>query len=138
MRHIHIDYQGTDLNFQGASRLAKDVAMENQMREPTILAWHRGGGQTTTPYYDGANPETWWEKYGAGNGGKLEIHVGDEYGFIMMDTRGFEELGEMPLRNLTDSEGNEYLCLTPLLGKQASQPTAEACSLLDSWNADQN
>jgi hypothetical protein len=39
---------------------------------------------------------------GAGNGGKLEICVGDDFQFVMMDARGYETLGEMPLRNLSD------------------------------------
>ena len=70
MRNVHIDYHGPDHGFQAASLLAKDVAKENQMQEPTIISWHRDRRLGGTPaYYDGANPETWWEKYGEGNGG---------------------------------------------------------------------
>ncbi len=138
MRNVHIDYQGPDQGFQAASLLAKEAAKDNQMKDPTIIAWHRSGrlGETL-PFYDGADPETWWEKYGEGNGGRLEVDVGDDYQFIMMDTRGFETVGDMPLRNLTDRDGNQYLCFTPLQGMDSSVPRQEACTLLDGWMADQ-
>jgi hypothetical protein len=138
------------------------------MKDPTIMAWHRSSrlGEMP-PYYDGANPETWWEKYGEGNCGKLEVSVGNEYAFVMMDTqdfetvgqmplrnlsdesgnpylcytpllaRGFETVGDIPLRNLTDRDGNQYLCFTPLQGRDSTEPKQEACTLLDGWLADQ-
>lgn len=138
MQNVHIDHEGTDLDFSSASRIATDAAKANQMKDPTIVSWHQQHSpQDALPYYDGANPETWWEKYGTGNGGKLEVSVGDEYQFIMMDAGGFERLGEMPLRNLSDSQGNQFLCYTPILGKGSSKPTAEACTQLDGWAADQ-
>jgi len=137
MKNLHIDYQGDALNFQSASLLAKGVARQNQMQEPTIMAWHRSGEHATPPLYDGADPDTWWAKYGAGNGGRLEVSVGDDFQFIMMDARGYETLGEMPLRNLADEQGNQFLCYTPMLGKTSNQPTAEACTTLDGWLADQ-
>lgn len=134
MQNIHIDYQGDPLNYRNASRLAKAIAKENEMKEPTIISWHR---HDMSPYYDGADPETWWEKYGEGNGGRLEVSVGDDYQFIMMDTGGFETVGEMPLRNLSDASGNQYLCYIPLLGKGSRTPTPDACTYLDGWLADQ-
>jgi hypothetical protein len=137
MRNVHIDYQGDTLNFQSASLLAKGIARENLMQDPTIMAWHQSNDEAMPPIYDGADPNTWWAKYGAGNGGKLEVCVGDDYQFVMMDTRAFETLGEMPLRNLSDSQGNQYLCYTPLLGKTSNKPTPEACTPLDDWLADQ-
>ncbi len=136
MRNIHIDYRGRPLDFQSASLLAKDIARENHLQDPTIMAWHRHSSPVT-PYYAGANPDTWWEKYGEGNGGKLEISVGDDYQFVMMDARGFETQGEVPLRNLSDGHGNQYLCYSAGLSKDSSFPTLEACSLLDGWAADQ-
>ncbi len=137
MRNVHIDYQGTRLDFLGASQLAKETARENNMQDPTIMAWHRHDSEGMLPYFDGADPDTWWEKYGTGNGGRLEISVGDDYCFILMDARGYETLGEMPLRNLVDEEGNQYLCLTPVLGKTESRPNAAACTHLDGWLANQ-
>jgi hypothetical protein len=137
MRNLHIDYRGSDRSFQAASLLAKNAAMENQIKDPTIIAWHQKSTLGDTPHYEGANPETWWEKFGEGNGGILEISVGDDFQFIMTDARGYETLGEMPLRNLTDSEGNEYLCYTPLQGKESSVPKKDACAPLDDWVADQ-
>lgn len=137
MRNIQINYPGGALNFQSASILAKSIARENEVQEPTIISWHRHSNQSMSPYYDGANPDTWCEKYGEGNGGELEVNVGDEYQFVMMDTQGYETLGEMPLRNLSDDSGNQYLCYTPILGKTSRKPTPEACTYLDEWTADQ-
>lgn len=137
MRNVHVDYRGDPLNFQSASLLAKGIARENQMQEPTIMAWHRNHDRVMPPVYDGADPDTWWAKYGAGNGGRLEVCVGDDYQFVLMDARGYETLGEMPLRNLSDAQGMQYLCFTPMLGKASSKPTQEACIALDGWLADQ-
>jgi len=137
MRNVHIDYQGDTLNFQSASLLAKGIARENQMHDPTIMAWHQSNDEAVPPIYDGADPDSWWAKYGAGNGGKLEVCIGDDYQFIMMDARAYETLGEMPLRNLSDGHGNEYLCYTPMLGKVSNNPTQEACTMLDGWAANQ-
>ncbi len=137
MRNVHIDYQGSALDFQSASLVAKDIARENQMEDPTIMAWHQSTDQVVPPYYDGADPDTWWAKYGSGNGGHLEVCVGDDYQFIMMDARGYEKLGEMPLRNLSDDQGNQYLCHTPMLGEDTGKPSPAACVQLDGWAADQ-
>jgi hypothetical protein len=137
MQNVHIDYQGAALDFQHASQMAQKTALENDMQQPTIMSWHRHRDDSMAPYYDGANPESWWEKYGEGNGGKLEISVGDEYDFVMMDTKEYETLGREPLRNLSDTEGNQYLCYTPILGMVTSKPNPDACILLDGWLADQ-
>ncbi|WP_346380536.1 AF1514 family protein [Acidithiobacillus sp.] len=83
------------------------MVKENQMLDPTIMAWHKGSAQRMPALYDGAYPETSWAKCGAGNGGKLEVNVGNDHQFIMMDTGGYEKLGEMPLRKLSDRQGNE-------------------------------
>jgi hypothetical protein len=137
MQNIHVDYQGATLDFQDASLLAKKIAFENEMQQPTIMSWHMHSDDSMAPYYEGANPDSWWEKYGEGNGGKLEVSVGDEYAFIMMDTNDFETVGQMPLRNLSDESGNQYLCYTPILGRVTNTPSAEACIVLDGWLADQ-
>lgn len=131
MQNAHIDYQGAALDFQGASLLAKNFARENQMQDPTIMAWHRHGGPATPPYFDGADPDTWWEKFGTGNGGGMEVSVGDDYQFIIMDASDYEVVGDVPLRNLSDGQGHEYVCYTSLLGKSSDKPTREACTQLD-------
>jgi hypothetical protein len=136
MKQIRVAYQGTGLDLESASRLAKEVARENQMQDPTVMSWHQCI-HPEIPYYEGADPDTWWEKYGSGNGGQLEVCLGDAFQFVLMDTRGYEQLGEIPLRNLADGLGNQFLCYTPLLGKFTAEPTIEACTHLDGWAADQ-
>jgi hypothetical protein len=135
MKNVHIEYRGGPLDFQHASLMAREIALK-EMQQPTIVSWHQDSNQHMSPYYDGANPDSWWEKYGAGNGGELEVSVGDEYEFVMMDAKDYETLGRMPLRNLSDA-GNEYLCYTPILGMVTNKPNPEACTELDGWLADQ-
>jgi Domain of unknown function (DUF5619) len=137
MKNIQVVYRGDALDFRHASLLAQDIARENAIQQPAIVSWHQHSNQHMSPYYDGANPDSWWEKYGEGNGGKLEVSVGDEYDFVMMDTQGYETLGRMPLRNLSDAAGDQYLCYTPILGTVTNKPTPEACMVLDGWLADQ-
>lgn len=138
MRNIHIDYHGPDEGFQTASHLARKAAMNSQMQDPTIISWHRSGRLgANPPAYEGANPETWWEKFGEGNGGTLEVSVGDDYQFIMMDAHGYETVDDIPLRNLMDNAGNQYLCYTSAQGKDVALPRLEACVFLDGWLADQ-
>ncbi len=87
---------------------------------PASVAWHQSRAPGEMPHYEGANPDAWREKYGAGSGGWLEVSMGDDYPCIMMDARGYETVGALPLRNLKDSEGNRSLCCTPLTGSPCS------------------
>lgn len=137
MRNIRVEYHGDDHNFQGASLLAKEAAKQNQMRDPTIMAWHENSVEGMAPYFDGADPATWWEKYGIGNGGNLEVSVGDHYRFIMMDARAYEQLGDIPLRNLADAEHNQYLCYPPKQDKLSEKTSLEGCTQLEGWAAHQ-
>lgn len=138
MRNAHIEYPGSDLTFESASLLAKNFARENRMQDPTIMAWHHSTDQQDMPpAYDGANADTWWAKYGAGNGGMLEVCIGEDYQFILMDARAFEKLGDVPLRNLADDQGNQYLCHTPVEGKVTDKVLPQSCAQLDGWAADQ-
>lgn len=138
MKNVHIEDRGERPDFQRASRLAREAAVKYlMMQQPTIVSWHQRSNQHVSPYYEGAKPDTWWEKYGSGNGGELEVSVGDEYEFILTDARDYEGLGRMPLRNLSDRAGNQYLCYTPILGTVSNTPTPEACTELDGWAADQ-
>lgn len=137
MKNVHIEDRGGRPDFQRASHLAREAAVKYLMQQPTIVSWHQRSNQHMSPYYDGANPDSWWEKYGAGNGGELEVSVGDEYEFILTDAQDYEGLGRMPLRNLSDGAGNQYLCYTPILGTVTNTPDPEACTELDGWAADQ-
>lgn len=136
MQTVHIAYPGSDLTFAKASQLAKSAARENQMLDPAIIAWHQHSNHAMSPSYDGANPASWWEKYGEGNGGGLEISVGDEFDFVMMDARGFDTIDQLPIRNLVAEDGQEYICLASLLGDQCA-PIESACVPIDEWAANQ-
>ncbi len=136
MDTIRIEYQGTDLNYAKALQVAKGAAMEQRIQEPAVLAWHQRSSHAMSPSYEGADPNSWWEKYGVGNGGRLEISVADEFDFVVMETRGFETVDQLPIRNLVAQDGQEYICLTPMLG-DANSPNAHACIPLDEWAADQ-
>lgn len=137
MKNIHVDYRNGKPDFAHASQMAIEAAMNDDLHEPTIVSWHQRSTDRVSTYYDGADPHTWWEKFGAGNGGEIEVSVGDEYDFVLTDAEGYETLGPMPLRNLSDAAGNEFLCYTPILGEKNKTPNADACTELDSWTADQ-
>lgn len=134
MRSIHVDYPDLGLTYKHARFLAWDAARHDRMQDPTVMAWHTRYGMS--PSFEGGDPQTWWEKYGEGNGGRLRISVGDEFDFVMMDTQSYETVDHLPLRNLQDREGRQYVCYTPILGDSAT-PTPEACYPLDDWTADQ-
>ena len=136
MRNLHVDYPDSDLSYLRASVIAKDAACEGEMLEPTIMAWHRNSSQEMSPTFEGGSPDSWWAKFGEGNGGALEVDVGDDYQFVLMDARGYETLGDFPLRNLHDGAGIEYICLTPMLD-DTNTPRRDACTPLDDWLADQ-
>lgn len=136
MQHIRIDVTGRELDYAEASRLARAAARENRLLEPAIISWHQHGSDRMSPYYDGADPSSWWAKYGEGNGGRLEVSVGEQFDFVLMDSRGFESVDELPLRNLTDEEGNEYICIAPMLGEDCA-PIDRACVPIDEWAANQ-
>ena len=136
MQNLHIDYPGTDLNFAKASLLAKQAARENHIHNPAIIAWHQHSTHAMSPSFDGANHDSWWEKYGTGNGGHLEVSVGSEYDFVMMESGGFETVGELPVRNLVAEDGKEYICLTPMLGDRCAS-IEQACIPIDEWAANQ-
>ncbi len=137
MQTVHIDYPGAKPDFNSASQLARRIASERAIREPTIVSWHQHSNQRVSSYYDGANPDSWCKKYGEGNGGELEIKVGNEYDFVVTDSDGYETLGKLPLRNLSDGFGNYYLCYTRIQGLLDKKPNPEACTYLDEWTADQ-
>lgn len=137
MKNVHIEDRGGHSDFQHASQLAREISLKYAMQQPTIVSWHQHSNQHMSPSYEGANPDSWWEKYGTGNGGELEVSVGDEFEFVMMDAKDYETLGRMPLRNLSDKSGHQYLCYTPILGMATDKPTPEACTELDDWLADQ-
>jgi len=136
MQNVRLDYQGSDLTFAKASMLAKSEAMNHHMHNPAIIAWHQHSTHAMSPQMDGANPSTWWEKYGEGNGGNMEITVGDEFDFVLMETEGFETVDQLPVRNLIDASGQEYICLTTLLGADG-KPVEKACIPIDEWAANQ-
>jgi hypothetical protein len=136
MTRIDIDYQGKDLDYRLASTMARDIACGAQMTDPTVISWHRHSTHAMSHFYDGAHEESWWEKYGAGNGGELEVKVGDEFEFVMMDTCDYESLERIPLRNLVGSDGIEYVCLAPL-GQRGGVADPKLCTPLDDWMADQ-
>ncbi|KAF0103644.1 MAG: hypothetical protein FD187_912 [bacterium] len=136
MQTLRVDYPDHNLTFAMASAMAKSAACDSQMQSPTIMAWHQHGTDSVSPSYDGIDPQSWWAKYGEGNGGRLEVTVGDQFDFILMETRGFETVGRLPVSNLVAEDGVEYICLTPLLGGSA-KPNERACVPLDEWMADQ-
>lgn len=136
MINLHVDYPDQDLDYELASQLALTRAREGKMRQPAIMAWHQRSSHRFSPAFEGGNETSWWAKYGQGQGGTLDVSVGDDYEFILMETGGFETVRALPLRNLRDEAGIEYICLTPMLD-DSGRPRRDACRPLDDWAADQ-
>lgn len=53
------------------------AATADRMLEPAIVSWHQRGSDRMSPGCDGADPDSWWTKYGEGNGGRLGVSIGD-------------------------------------------------------------
>jgi len=129
MQNIHLNYAGNDLTFNQASHMAINAAKENQLREPAIISWHQSEGGLMSP-------DSAWEKYGENHGGRLEIHVGDRFDFIVSETAGYETLESIPLRNLRAEDGTEYICYAS--HDKNAKLDGQACMPLDDWAAKQN
>lgn len=129
---IDVDIPMTRLDFKLASQLAMEIAQANHIEKPMIVSWHACRGEAMSPSFEGGDPESWWEKYGEGNYGELEISVGKDYDFVLVESQGYETLDDMPLRDLKDSAGNPFLCYASLLG-DSRVPNAMACMPTDEW-----
>ncbi len=136
MINLHVHYPNEHIDFNAASQLALARARASNFRQPAIVSWHRLDTHEFSPAFAGADEASWWAKYGLGNGGQIDVSVGEDYEFIIMETGGYETLYGIPLSNLHDEAGNEYVCLTPLLD-DSRRPRQDACAPLDEWMADQ-
>jgi len=136
MINLHIEYPGKNLDYGKASQLALNRARAGSMQQPVIVSWKHYGSLDFSPGFEGADEESWWAKYGMGNGGQADISVGEDYEFIIMETGDFETVHGLPLRSLHDESGAEYVCLTPMLD-DSGKPRRDACTPLDDWTGDQ-
>jgi hypothetical protein len=137
MRMIEVDVPMHAPTFEMARHLALEIAHANQMENPMIVSWHSQRDRAVSPAFaGGGHPEAWWEKFGRGNRGELEISVSSTYDFVLTDSRDYETLDEMSLLDLTDSQGNSYICYSSLLGGSRT-PNTSACVPTDEWLAKQ-
>jgi hypothetical protein len=136
MIDMHVDYPGRTLDFAEARRLAIEHARCEALRTPEVIAWHRRSTHDFSPAFTGADEATWWAKYGAGNGGRMNVSVGDDFEFILAETGSFESLQGREVRNLRGDDGTEYICLAGMLD-DTGRPRKDACRPLDEWLADQ-
>lgn len=136
MINLHIDHSGKNLDFNMASQLALTRVWAGHMKQPAIVSWRHYRSHGFSPGFSGADEESWWAKFGMGNGGQADISVGEDYEFIIMETGAYETVHGLPLRSLHDEAGDEYLCLTPMLD-DTGKPRKDACTPLDDWTGDQ-
>lgn len=136
MINLHVDYSGKSLDFDMAREMALVKARSNDLRQPAILSWHQLSTHHFSPGFEGADETTWWSKYGEANGGRMNVSVGDDFEFILTESGGFETPHDLPIRNLRDVAGNEFICQTGLLD-DTGHPRRDACTPLDEWMADQ-
>lgn len=137
MRRIDVDVPMTPTTFDSARHLALEIAHANKIADPMIVAWHMRNNHEVSPSFEGGgHPESWWEKYGIGNYGELEVSISNSYDFVMTESAGAETLDEIPLRELKDEEGTTFICYTSMLG-DSDRPNAAACTPTDEWLAKQ-
>jgi hypothetical protein len=92
---------------------ARDQAVttaRESLTQPVVLSWRDDKTNLIAPEIPGAVTPQRWEEYGMANGGKLEVHVGDDYHFILGEAADFEQPQDQ-FSNILDAEGNAYFCL---------------------------
>jgi hypothetical protein len=136
MTYVQIEYSGHKLDFDTAQRLALSQASACDIQDPAVVSWYQRSAHQFSPGFNGADETSWWAKFGEGNGGLADIAVGDDFNFIITESSGFERHGSLPLRNIKDESGIEYICFLPMLAGR-DRPNREACVVLDDWAADQ-
>ena len=93
-----------------AARNQAVIKARESLNEPVVLSWRDDETNSIAPEIPGAATPRRWEEYGIANGGKLEVNVGDGYHFILGEAEEFEE-PHLFFTNISDAEGNVYLCL---------------------------
>lgn len=135
MRQAQIASPATDMNYRMAAQLAATYADQDaEVIDPILMAWYDRKAARMSPVIEGADLNTRWRDYGASHGGKLEIHVGDDYTFIYADSSPFDPFAAGPYSNLRDAQGNEYLCQAGLLN-DPHVPQTKACVALNEWTS---
>jgi hypothetical protein len=81
------------------------------LSDPVVLSWLDDRIHRAAPEIPGAVTETRWIEYGESRGGRLKVDVGDAYHFIVGEAKDFLEPHSL-FTNITDEEGNTYLCVT--------------------------
>lgn len=132
MNHIHL-YPDMPMTYAEARMLAfKHANFDGDMEEPVMMAWHDRRHTMMSPAIAGADMEHTWRNYGESHCGCLEVDIGDEYEFIFADGAPYANYGPSPYVNLSDSRGNQYICLAGEL-KNRQIPEVMACSMLDEY-----
>jgi len=93
---------------------ARDLAAAKALKylhEPVVVSWRDDETDTIAPEIPGAVTPERWKEYGIANGGKIAVDIGEYYHFILGEAADFEEPHSL-FTNVTDAEGNTYLCIT--------------------------
>jgi hypothetical protein len=135
MRQAHITHPAGELNYLMAAQMAAARAdQDTEVIEPVLVAWYDRKDAKMSPAIEGADVRTRWHDYGESHGGKLEIDVAGDYAFIYADASPFDPYEASPYANLSDANGNEYLCQIGLLD-DPHVPNKAACTPLDEWTS---
>ncbi len=110
MRHAHIAYLASDLDFGRAAWLAGTFA-DNDLTvvDPVLIAWYDRKAARMSPIVEGADLRTRWHDYGASHGGRLEIDVAGDYAFIYADSSALAAGETCPSPCRRDQQGTEYV-----------------------------
>jgi hypothetical protein len=106
-----LNVSATQVQSIEAARSQAVAKARKSLHEPVVRSWRDDRSHTMAPEIPGAATDSRWQEYGEANGGKLMVDVGDDYHFILGEAEDFLEPHSY-LTNLTDDEGNTYLCVT--------------------------
>lgn len=120
----------------GPSSAGSPRSLQRESHVLCISPRHQRSRERISPSHDGTDPNSWWAKDDEGNGSGLEISIGEQNDFVLMDSHGHQSMDALPVRNLADGDCNEYICSAPLLGKGCT-PIDKACTSIDEWAANQ-
>ncbi len=96
------------IDFRQGHRQAVNTADEN-LTDPAIIAWKDDKAERFAPDIPGGAAER-WHFYGENFGGKLELNVGDDFHFILIEAKDFDD-PDLNLTTIKDEDGTSFTCV---------------------------
>jgi hypothetical protein len=99
--------------FESARALALSLAeTDGGLLEPELMAWIDYHSRNASPVLEGCGGPDAWHDYGVTHGGRLEVNIQGEAGFIFAESSpydSYEHFSPSPFRNIRDAQGIESI-----------------------------